>query len=75
MRIAKKKASNGWHGRVRQKQEKLWPVKLLLKKRNHGDCPADQVEVDLGPHLHKMVKDTGKRRDGFVVRLQMVGDT
>ena len=50
-------------------------MKLLFNKQSYGDCPVDQMEVDLRPYLHKMVKDTVKRRNGFVVRLQMVGDT
>ena len=70
-----KKASNAWHGRIREMQEKIWGMRLLVKAPNYGDCPVDQIEVDLGPHLHKQVKDTMKRRDKFVMRLQRVGET
>ena len=55
-------------------QEKMWGMRLLVKAPNYGDCPVDQIEVDLGPHLHKQVKDTMKRRDKFVTRLQRGGD-
>ena len=73
--MGKKKASNAWHGRIREIQEKKWGMRLLVKAPNYGDCPVDQIEVDLGPHLHKQVKDTMKRRDKFVMRLQRVGET
>ena len=75
VRIAKKKAANAWHGRMRKNQSTLWGVVLKVKKRNIGDCPVDEIEVDLGEYLHPDVKETVKRRDGYVVRLKRVGDT
>ena len=53
VRMGKKKASNAWHGRIREIQEQIWGVRLLVKASNDGDCPVDQIEVDLGPHVHK----------------------
>ena len=75
MRIAKKKAANAWHGRMRKNQSTLWGVVLKVKKRNIGDCPVDEIEVDLGEYLHPDVKETVKRQDDYVVRLKRVGDT
>ena len=49
-------------------------MRLLVKTPNYGDCSVDHIEVDLGPYLHKEVKDTIQRRDKFVMRLQRVGE-
>ena len=75
VRIAKKKAANAWHGRMRKNQKTHWGVVLKVKRRNICDCPVDEIEVDLGEYLHPDVKETVKRRDGYVVRLKRVGDT
>ena len=73
--MGKKKASNAWHGRIGEMQEKMWRMNLLVKSPNYENCPVDRIEVDLGPHLYKQVKDTMKRGDKFDMRLQRVGDT
>ena len=47
-------------------------MRLLVKAPNGGECPVDQIEVDIGKYLHKKVKNTMKRRGKYIMRIQRV---
>ena len=47
----------------------------MVKAPTDGECPVDQIEVDIGQYLHEKAKDTTKRRGKYIIRLQRVMET